>query len=498
MFAFGIVDNRKKRVFLARDHLGIKPLVYYKGSNCFGFASEIQSLLKIKNIKLNLNLRALDQYLWLQYIPAPLSIFSEIFKLPPAHRMSIDFKGKISGPEEYWNFSFNPNYKKTEKEWLEETEEVIKDSVKAHLVSDVPFGAFLSGGVDSSTVVAYMSQILDKPVKTFSIGFKEEEFNELGYAKIAAKRWDTEHHTEIVKPDAIGLLPKIVKNYGEPFGDSSAIPTYYVSRLARKYVPMVLSGDGGDEMFTGYDSYRAWVKYLAEKEDTDRQKKLTSWLAHIVKKIIPINPVGKAGKEYSLGEWLQFINYMPFDLRSGLWREEYKSNSDFPLDFFEKEFKRTKNFSNINKVQFMDLKTYLPFDILTKVDVASMMHGLEVRTPIVDKEVLEFAATIPESLNYIKDENGEWQGKQLLKKTVEKYYSKEFIHRNKKGFAVPVQKWFQKDGALYQEINDRILAKNSVLENYFKPESMKKIVDSGNSGHIWLLLFLEEWLRQNK
>jgi len=493
MFAFGIVDNKKKRVFLARDHLGIKPLVYYKSENCFAFASEIQSLLRVNDIKLKMDLRSLDQYLWMQYIPAPRTIFSSTFKLPPAHRMSITFDGKWSKPEEYWKFSFKLNHQKDEKEWLEELEAVLKNSVKAHLVSDVPFGAFLSGGVDSSTIVALMSQILDKPVKTFSIGFMEKEYNELEYAEIAAKKWHTDHHVKIIKPDAIALLAKIVNHYGEPFGDSSAIPTYYVSELARSYVPMVLSGDGGDETFAGYDSYRYWKKYLTG-EDKSKQNSRFDLLSRLVRKIV--NKYAK--REYSLGEWLQFINYMPHDMRSNLWRKEYKSNSDFPLDFFENEFKRTKNFGSINKVQYMDLKTYLPFDILTKVDIASMMHGLEVRTPIIDKEVLEFASTIPESLNYQKDNDGEWQGKLLLKKIAEKYYPKNLIYRGKRGFAIPVQSWFQKDGALYEEINERILTKNSALEEYFEPESMKKIVESGNSGHIWLLLFLEEWLRQNQ
>lgn len=497
MFAFGIVDKKRQGVFLARDHFGIKPLVYYADAGCFAFASEIQALRQVEGIRLDLDLQGIDQYLWLQYIPAPRSIFKQIKKLPPAHRMSITFDGHVSEPEEYWRIGFRPDHGRSEAQWLEELDAVLRESVKAHLVSDVPFGAFLSGGVDSSAVVAYMAQVLGQPIKTFSIGFEEDEFNELKYAEIAAKRWGTEHHFEIVKPNALEILPRLVKHYGEPFGDSSAIPTYYVCQMARKYVPMVLSGDGGDEAFAGYQSYLAWMKYL-EGHPVDNRPLWRKGLYPIIRKLLPNRYPPALEYGANLENWLAFINYMATHLRRRLWRKEYRSVTENRLDLFEKEFELAKDCSNVNKVQYMDMSTYLPFDILTKVDVASMLNSLEVRTPFVDRSVVEFAATIPESFNIRKNANGEWQGKLLLKKLMEKYYPIDSIYRNKMGFAVPIQEWFAKDGNLHNEICERLTGSNSIIADYFNPHVVRNLVDRNVTGPVWLLLFLEEWLRQNR
>ena len=491
MFAFGIADLKKHKIFLARDQIGIKPLYYLASDSCFAFASEIQAIRSMPDVKFELDLHAIDQYLMLQYIPAPRSVFKQIKKLLPAHRMSIRFDGKISGPEEYWQIRFEPIYGRSEADWLESFEYTIKDSVRAHLVADVPFGAFLSGGVDSSTVVAYMSEIMGKPIKTFSIGFEEEEFNELKYAKIVADRWKTEHHVESVKPDALEILPKIVKYYGEPFGDSSALPTYYVSKMARQFVPMVLSGDAGDELFAGYDTYLAWMKWLKLDYKVPWKKILYPVAQKILHRRYP-------PRVPSLDNWLRFINYMPFSLRYSLWREEYREVCKLPLDYFEEEFDRTKYFGVVNKVQYMDWKTYLPFDILTKVDIASMMYGLEVRTPFADVKVFEFAATIPEDLNIAKNNNREWEGKRLLKKMMQKYYPMEFLYRPKKGFAIPIQKWFAADGSLRDVIEERLLGSNSYLTHLFRPAVIHKIVKKNITGQVWLLLFLDEWLNQNR
>jgi len=495
MFAYGIVDKIKKRIFLARDHLGIKPLVYYFDANCFAFASEIQALRQVDGVKLDLDLQGIDQYLWLQYIPAPRSVFKQIRKLPPAHRMSVTFDGRISEQEEYWRLEFRPDNRKTEAEWLVELEAVLYDSVKAHLISDVPFGAFLSGGVDSSAIVAYMAQILDKPVKTFSIGFEEEDFNELKFAHIAAKRWGTDHHVEIVKPDALAILPELVRHYGEPFGDSSAIPTFYVCRLARQYVPMVLTGDGGDEAFGGYHSYLAWMAYL-QHESVQKRPLWRKALSPLAYRLFPERYPHLAKPSPTLTNWLGFINYMSKSWRIRLWRREYKFLAKNPLEVFEREFAHTTDYSGANKVQYMDIKTYLPFDILTKVDVASMIHSLEVRTPIVDKKVMEFAATIPEAINLNNNCGGAWQGKLLLKKLLTKYYSHDFLYRYKMGFAVPIQKWFARDGSLHDELRDRLLGSSSTLKEYFEPKTISVLIKANHTGPLWLLLFFEEWLRQ--
>lgn len=468
MFAFGITDTRQRQIFLARDHFGIKPLYYLDNGDWFAFASEIQALKLIPSVSFDIDLLALDRYLWLQYIPAPLSIFKQIKKLPPASRVRTSFDGNMMPVETYWEPEFLPDEKRNEAEWLEEWETVVKESVHAHLVSDVPFGAFLSGGIDSAATTAYMVQLMDQPVKTFSIGFEEPEFNELPYARQVADQWNTEHYEEIVKPDALEILPKLVQHYGEPFGDSSAIPTYYLANFAKQYVPMVLSGDGGDELFAGYRSYMGWMAAIHDDKE-----------------------------ECSLERWLTFINYMPFSLRRSLWRGELKHLAYFPLSEFERDFEKTRNLSPAHTAQYMDIKTYLPFDILTKVDVAAMIHGLEVRTPLVDVKVAELALKIPAQFNIKKNSSGEWTGKLLSKKAMRKYYAADFLNRPKTGFRCPLKKWFKEQGQLENFLKDSLLNPDAKLREYFDGKKIAAVTNGNNTGGQWLLLFLEEWLKQN-
>lgn len=499
MFAFAVADLKNRKMFLARDHLGIKPLYYISQPNYFAFASEIQALRCLPDQQFTLDLQSIDRYLWLQYIPAPSTAFKEVKKLLPAHRMVVNFDGSVLGPEEYWKLQFSPDCSRSDSQWLDAIDHVLRDSVRTHLVSDVPFGAFLSGGVDSSAVVAYMSQILERPVRTFCIGFDEADYSEITYAEQAAKLWKTEHHVEIVKPDALAILPRLVKHYGEPFGDSSAIPTFYVSQMARQFVPMVLSGDGGDESFAGYDSYRAWMSWLAE-DDLDRVHRPT-WkrvLRPLAQRILPQRYPPPPSRRPTLHNWLSFISYIDASQRRSLWRPEYQYLPNVSLDTFEREFARAQGYSPGSSVQYMDLKTYLPFDILTKVDVASMMHGLEVRTPLVDIRVIELAATIPEDRSIRRNSVGRWEGKLLLKKALQQYYPAEFLQRPKMGFAVPIQKWFGPDGALHETVLERLCQSNSMVLEFFEPAVIRHLVDWNAAGPIWLLLFLEEWLQQNR
>lgn len=491
MFAFAIVDYRTSRVFLARDQLGIKPLYYFHNNSYFAFASELQAFRCLPDIQLEIDIEAIDQYLWLKYIPAPKTIYQQVHKLLPAHRLTITFDGQTNGPEEYWQFTFRPNRHRSENEWLEALDHILRESVKAHLVADVPFGAFLSGGIDSSAVVAYMAQILDDPVRTFSIGFEEQEYDELIYAKQAAKRWNTEHHVEIVRPDALEILPKLVQHYGEPFGDSSAIPTFYVSQMARRKVPMILSGDGGDELFAGYKSYQSWMRWLGYDGVTS-----PAWrqmLRPIAERLHP----GRQPRRPQLDKWLQYVATIPFDERHNLWRPEYQQIVQCKIDSFEEEFARTQRFSNCNVAQYMDIKSYLPCDILTKVDIASMMHGLEVRTPFVDIRVLEFAATIPESLNIDKNTSGHWEGKLLLKKLMSRYYPATFLNRPKMGFSLPVEQWLAPNSIRYMEIREHLLRLDSPLNIYFAPATLRQLLEYGQARQIWLILFLDEWLKQH-
>ena len=463
MFAFCIADLSKQVLFLARDQFGIKPLYYMNWAGCFAAASELQALKTIDVFPRALNLEAVDQYLWLQYIPAPSTVFKRVYKLPPACRMTVSFTGEISEPEQYWDCPFTPDESLSHEAWLTQLESAVEETVETHLVSDVPFGAYLSGGADSATVVSHMSQLLPDPVHTFSIGFQEKEFNELSYARVVAKQERTNHHEEVVLPDALGILPDVVRHYGEPFGDSSAIPTYYVSQLARKHVPMVLSGDGGDEAFAGYNTYGTWLD----------------------------NP-----SHQTLEGWLQLMQYCDANWRSSLWKQDYAHVKQSRLQLFEDAYAKTDSFESVQKMQYVDRKTYLPHAILTKVDIASMMHGLEVRTPLLDVTFWETVRRIPQSHNMYQQPDGTHAGKKLLKELLAQRYPKDFAFRKKTGFGVPIEVWFGPNGSYRNTIEERLLNASSPLHEYFNADAIAGLIKQGVPGPVWLLLFLDEWLRQ--
>lgn len=467
MFAFGITDLKKHRLFLARDHLGIKPLYFTRQNKTIAFASELQALRQVPNLKFSMDINSVDKYLLLQYIPAPSTIYTNVQKLPPASCISFDFNGETRGIREYWRFSFQPDNTRTEQDWLADMDTALRDSVKDHLVSDVPFGAFLSGGVDSSATVAYMAQIMDKPVKTFSIGFEESEYDELSYAKQVANRWQTEHHVEIVKPDAAAILPDLVSHYGEPFADSSAIPTYYVCKMARKHVPMVLSGDGGDEIFAGYRTYQGW---MASTENAENNWLLNRWIN---------NHVGQIRQND----------------RDRLWQFGLRPSGG--LQVLQNAFRGALDYGFSQIAQHLDINIYLPGSILAKVDIASMMHGLEVRTPLVDVRFFEFAARIPQKFNLALNSDSEWEGKLLLKKLLLKFYPSDFVHRPKMGFSVPMEKWFGVNGKLGYLVKDKILAADSPLNTIFDRKHLSAFANNISGNTIWILIFLDEWMRQN-
>jgi asparagine synthase (glutamine-hydrolysing) len=492
MFAFGIVNLITREVFLARDHFGIKPLVYAMQNGVFCFASELQALKKVKEIDWSINLHSLDQYLQFQYIPAPATIYKNAFKLPPAHWMRVNKEGKIIEKKRYWQLEFKTSSIKSEKEWVAQLKDVIQESVKAHLVSDVPFGAFLSGGIDSTLVVSCMAQLMKQPVKTFSIGFHEEMYSELRYAKQVSDYWKTEHYQEIVQPDALAILPDLVKHYGEPFGDSSAIPTWYVSRLARQHVTMVLTGDGGDELFAGYQSYTTrWNRHIHP---------IPEHLSSIKKLIYPMmNRLNSSKYPYRTAtaeDWIRYMHYYNDATRNSLWKSDIQQIfTSTNREIISENMEKSKSYSHFQKAQSIDFNTYLPFDILTKVDVASMMNSLETRTPLLDINVVEFAATIPENMN-IRKINGVWEGKLLLKKSLEPYFPNDFIYRSKMGFAVPISDWFGVGGSNSMQIKERLLDRQNGFSDYFEYNSLEKIANGNHAGQQWLLLFLQEWLSQ--
>ena len=497
MFAFALWDETRQRLLLARDRVGIKPLLYAFHSGCLYFASELQAFRPLAR-HWRMSLQSVDLYLQFQYIPAPFTIFEEAHKLPPAHFMVVRSDGRVLGPRPYWQLAFRPDRSVPEEEWLERLDDAIRDAVRAHLVSDVPFGAFLSGGLDSSMVVAHMCQVLGRRVKTFSIGFDDPEFDERPHARAVAELLGTDHHDELLTHDELAILPALVDHYGEPFGDSSALPTYRVSRLAARHVKMVLSGDGGDESFAGYPSYE--------------------WLLDVQAKQIPLGPCRRlrhrlANLARGLGWWKRPIprSHGPRELwfdatacfgeadRLRLWLPPYRGLVATTRDWFELAFERARAADLCSHLQKYDIQNYLPFDILTKVDIASMCHGLEVRVPLLDHLLLELAAQVPWDLKLRRPDGMDRSTvrKYVLKRTAEKHLPTSVIHRQKRGFSVPLGAWFQ--GPARQEALERLTGGRTPLREFFDLSLVQELLarndHTANEGHhLWNLVFLAEWM----
>ncbi|MFC3880918.1 asparagine synthase (glutamine-hydrolyzing) [Algoriphagus namhaensis] len=493
MFAFGILDSLRQELFLARDHFGIKPLFYGVSSDLFAFASELQGLRSIPNIDWSLDHNSIDQFLSYQYIPAPNSVFKGVKKLPPGYFMRVNAEGCIQEITQYWDLDFKPDTSKSERYWLEKVDNAIAESVKSHLIADVPFGAFLSGGVDSSLVVSKMAKQMSSSLKTFCIGFEEDDYSELLFARQIATKYGTDHFEEIVKPDALAILPDLVKHYGEPFGDSSAIPTYYVSKLAKKEVTMVLSGDGGDELFGGYESYtNRWTRHYSPiPEHLPLHKKLAYFgLNKVIPKKYPFRTA-------NLPDWQRYIYYFSEEDRASIWKEEYLEVLSDTDDFIKETWEHANSFSHYHKAQYTDFKTYMPFAVLTKVDIASMMNSLEVRTPLLDLEVVKIASQIPENFN-INKHRGEWVGKDILKNLLSLEMGRGFAYRKKMGFGVPLKHWFGEEAKTDKEIQERLLSRGNGLDELFNLNALEQVAFGKKSSQQWLLIFLQEWLSQNK
>ena len=485
MFAFCVVDTVKRQLFMARDHLGIKPLFYAKQNGFVAFASELQAFKGVQGFESDLDLRAVDEFLWLQYIPAPRTVFKNVYKLKPGHSLVIGFGGEVGEPRSFWEVKFKPDQKLTLNDAVDKLEAELKASVKAHLVADVPFGAFLSGGLDSTLVVTYMAELLKHPVKTFSIGFNEKSFSELPYARQVAEQLGTEHHEEIVEVDALGILPELVKHAGEPFGDSSLVPTYFVSKLASKHVKMVLSGDGGDEAFGGYKTYTDFMHW----ELAHGQSSLKRIARAGLEKVMP----SRFPKRGTLNNWFNYITYFQHADRLALWKGDYHTHVHARQAEFEDFWARTADFDTAQKLQYMDMRTYMPYDILTKVDIASMYHSLEVRTPLVDKEIWNFAATLPTEYT-VHAMEGAYSGKFVMKKLLERHFPKEFVYRKKMGFSIPSTFWFDAENSSGNAIRERLMSPDTHISKYFNAEAIDKQFAEKRVGRIWLMLFLEYWL----
>jgi len=399
--------------------------------------------------------------------------------------------------ESYWDLRWEPDYSLTKQECIDETRKLLLQVVEDRLVSDVPFGAFLSGGVDSSAVVSAMTKIMNIPVKTFTIGFKESKFNEAHYAKTLAKYFGTEHYEEIVKPNAIEILPELAHKFDEPFGDSSAIPTYYVAKLARKHVTMVLSGDGGDEGFAGYVRY---LQALKEQILFDKKYPFFKKLSRLILPFYPQNLKGRGSLkrilETPLQRYFRSIQIFNFtQIQNLLSPEIRKCLNDYRSEYFLEKFYKENKFPDlISALQYLDIKTYLPEDILVKIDRATMANSLEARVPLLDHRLLEFLARVP--VNYkINGKTSKW----ILREAIKDWLPPRFLDRPKHGFAVPLAYWFRNN--LAQFVKDRILGKKFFRRGFFHKDFIKKIIEEQQKGirdwasRIWSLLMFDEWCR---
>jgi len=477
MFAFLILDLRSRKAFFARDRLGIKPFYYSFQNRIFTFASELKAFHGLPFLSREIHIPGLIDYLRFGYVPSPETIFKGWHKLPPACAGVIDFSREGSadvGPlfHRYWKPRWKMDEKPTLKEWMKRLEEKLKDSVSAYLVSDVPVGAFLSGGTDSSTVVAFMAQAAGKErVKTFSIGYQERFFSELPYARLVAKKFETESMERVVTPEdlerAAERLPEV---YDEPFADPSALPTYCVSRLAREKVKVALSGDGGDELFAGYGRYRKVLKL------TRGGFSFLKW------RFSPIHPleVFENSQRVFTDEQIQ-QTLLP----------EYSSYIQ-PSEYFLQFFEEGAEWDLLSTLQHIDLMTYLPENNLTKVDRASMAHGLEVRVPFLDHEVVELAVAIPPELRL----RGK-QRKYVLKKVMESYLPRRVLYRKKRGFSIPLRLWMK--GGFLKKVKESLLSPE--MRNFTNERGVMKLLKEQErnprrmSARLWALFFFSQWLR---
>lgn len=507
MFAFALWDERAEQLLLARDRLGKKPLVYYDDGSRIIFASELQALLEAPGVPRALLPQALDLYLTYQYVPAPLTIFDGVRKLPPAHCLVASKDG--ARVERYWDLPAAVGGAPLPRDAAAELRERLDEAVRMRLVSDVPLGAFLSGGIDSSIVVGLMARHMREPVKTFSIGFGQPKYDELAYARIAAERFRTDHHEFVVEPKAIEVLPLLVRHYGEPFADSSAIPTYYLAQKTREHVTVALSGDGGDEGFGGYERYVAMA--LSARYDA-LPRPLRSAVGSLARALFgraaTAEPKtrGRRLRRFAEGlslpqveRYVQWIAYFKQADKGTLYTEEFASKlcGHDASSYLAAEFAKAPDLDAAAATARVDAATYLPNDILTKVDIASMANSLEVRCPFLDHEVIGFGLSLPTRLKL------GWLGvatKKLLRDAFADLLPPEIRTRDKMGFGVPIAHWLR--GELRDYARDVLLSPECLGRGYFRPETIRRLLDEHQASHtdhadrLWALLVLELWHRE--
>jgi len=499
MFAFALYDERRRKLLMARDRLGKKPLHYALQDGRLLFGSEIKSILTVAPELATVNHEALLQYMYFGYIPDPLTAFTTIHKLPPSHLLEFE-NGRIE-VREYWDLpQYGVHPPRSEAECLEEMDSRLAEAVRIRMVADVPLGALLSGGTDSSVVLALMARASSRPVKTFSIGCRNEDFNEAQHARAVAKQFGTDHHELIVEPDVLETVERLTSSLEEPFGDSSMLPTYFVSCMARKYVTVALSGDGGDEVFAGYDRYGIHLRRKAFE-------RIPGWMRRFYREqVYPRLPGDMKGKKFSYNvslpwreRYVDGVSFVPsFEREMPLLSDEFRAvlnGRGNPENALYRYFERAPAEDPLSQMLYVDTKTYMVADILTKVDRMSMATSLEVRVPILDHIFVEWATGLP----------AEWkirrgQKKYILRKLAERVgVPREVLYRPKQGFALPLVHWIR------HELKDLILAvlldPKTLQRGYFQARGVRQLLDEhfcgrrNHSNRIWRLLIFELWHR---
>lgn len=503
MFTFAIWDTVQQQFFMARDRLGIKPMYYHLSRHHLIFGSELKAVLAHPETPRTINFTALDQFLTLEYIPSPHTIFEDVHKLPPGHWMLLK-NGRLT-IQQYWNIE-RMDVPQSDDACIEHLTELIRDAVKIRMIADVPLGAFLSGGIDSSTIVSFMSELASQPVKTFSIGFGNRTYNELPFARQVAEMYGTNHYEEFLEADIADMAMRLVSHFDEPFGDFSIFPTYLVSEVARRFVTVTLSGDGGDEIFGGYDTY------VAQNMDQRYYGRLPGWMRQralpFMLNMLPPQPAKKGfinkAKRFVEGgalppawqhtRWMMFMNDRD---KSQLYRPDVVTalNGDSPGLLIERYFDEAAPQNQLAKQQYVDVKTYMVDDILVKVDRMSMATSLEARVPLLDHRIVEFALNLPP---HLKLHNGET--KVILRRVMKDRLPESILKKPKEGFSIPLKHWMRQE---LRPLMTDLLAPDTIRRRgYFEPETVTRWVqehlnqEANHSHRLWALMVFELWHQQ--
>ncbi|HAC90128.1 MAG TPA: asparagine synthase (glutamine-hydrolyzing) [Planctomycetaceae bacterium] len=505
MFAVAIWDRNRRQLVLARDRLGKKPLFYQLSRQQLLFGSELKALAQAPTFQKEVSAGAIAAFLTYQYVPHPQSIYRHTRKVAPGHY--VVFRQRDVAEKQvrkYWNFDASIESSLPAAEAAGQVTELFHDSIQLRLQSDVPLGAFLSGGIDSSLVVALAQQHSLQPIKTFSIGFRESDFDERPYARQVAAWVQSQHHEAIVEASAVDTLEQLVTHYDEPFGDSSALPTWHLCKWAREHVKVALTGDGGDELFAGYDRHRAlwlsrWLNqawpmtsilgsgWFQRLPNSDRQRSLVRQLQRF----------GAVLKQPPVRRYMNWVQIFPEQIRAELYQDDFLQQlpDEDPIQFFETAWQQAGNRDLVSRASLADLVTYLPCDLMNKIDIASMAHSLECRQPFLDYRLVELAARIPSRLKL-----GWSSGKLLLRTAFDRHLPRQVWTRRKMGVGIPLGRWLR--GELAGVTRQTLLSPESRCHTLFRPAALKKLIDQHAAGQfnheyrIWNLLILEAWLRR--